>query len=108
MRSVGLIRKKKVQEKGLQLWQTRSHATILYDSVPADCIEKVVSTNLKRLFQKTSTPRPPPKIILKEAWQVQRDTQVQRGSDIGKPIADEEEFKIDLSVQGVQKSSPSR
>ena len=50
------------------------------------------------MFQKTSTPRSPPKIILKEAWQVQRDTQVQRGSDIGKPIGDEEEFKIDLRV----------
>ena len=28
--------------KGLQFWQTRPHARILYDSVPADCIEKVV------------------------------------------------------------------
>ena len=30
----------KAQEKGLQVWQTRSHASIFYDSVPADCTKK--------------------------------------------------------------------
>ena len=30
----------KAQEKGLQCWQTRSHATTPCDSVPADCVEK--------------------------------------------------------------------
>ena len=32
------------EDKGLTFWQTRSRAFILYDSVPADCIEKLVST----------------------------------------------------------------
>ena len=33
----------RAQEKGLQFWQTRSHAIIVDTSVPADCIYKVVS-----------------------------------------------------------------
>ena len=32
----------KAPEKGVQFWQTRSHAIIFYDSVPAGCIERVV------------------------------------------------------------------
>ena len=38
---------------------------------------------------------------MEEAWQVQRDHHSQRHSGIGKPIADEERFKIDLRVEGV-------
>ena len=53
----------KAQEKGLKFWQTRSDAIIFYDSVPVDRIERVVNTRT----QKVSTPRPLPKIILKEA-----------------------------------------
>ena len=30
------------QEKGLQFYQTRSHAVILYDTLPAECIEKAI------------------------------------------------------------------
>ena len=55
--------------------------------------------NLK--YQRTPTPRPLPNSVSKEAWQVQRDEQFKRGSGIGKPVANEEKFKIDLRVQGV-------
>ena len=44
-------------------------------------------------------PRPPPKILLKEAWQVLRDEQFQRRSGIGKLIADEDKFKIEAVFQ---------
>ena len=48
----------RAQEKGVQFWQTRSHATILHDSVPADSIENVVDafkeTNI--LYQRIPTP----------------------------------------------------
>ena len=44
-------------------------------------------------------PRPPPNIILKEAWQVLRDEQFQRRSGIGKLIADEDKFKIEAVFQ---------
>ena len=96
------INLRKAQDKGLEIWRTRSHANFLSDSDPADCIERVVNTKSKEiLYQTTSTPRPPPKLVLEEAWQVQRDDYFQRGSGVGKPVADEEKFKIDLSVPGV-------
>ena len=34
---------KSAQDKGLAFWQTRSNATLLHDSVPANCLEKVVN-----------------------------------------------------------------
>ena len=72
----------KAQDKGLKFWQTRSH--FLYDTVPADCIERVVRTLSEvMLYQRTPTPRPPPKIVSKEARQVHRDDHSQRGSGIG-------------------------
>ena len=61
----------RAQEKGLQFWQTRSHAVIVHDSVPADCIEKVVCQKAYRTsYERLSTPRPAPMIVLKSAWQL--------------------------------------
>ena len=46
--------------------KTRSHATTVYSSVPADCIYKVISQSVKRSsFERLSTLRPAPKIVLK-------------------------------------------
>ena len=44
----------RAQEKGLQFWQTRSHATIVYNSVPPDCIYKVKCQKGKELYMKDS------------------------------------------------------
>ena len=44
------------------------HRGHLYDSVPADFIEKAVSMPGKMLYQTVSS-RPAPKIVLKDAWQ---------------------------------------
>ena len=68
------INLRKVQDEGFEFWQTRSNATILYVPVPADCVEKVVYTKTNEiLYQKVSlSPRPTPKITLKDTWQVQR------------------------------------
>ena len=56
------INLRKRQDNGLTFWQTWSHAVIFYDSVPADCIEKVVSTkNEEILYQRIPIPRSPPK-----------------------------------------------
>ena len=57
--------------KGLQFWQTQSHAIILHDSVPADRIEQVVCLQgHKILCQSIPTPRPAPKMVLKNASHV--------------------------------------
>ena len=74
-----------------------------YDSVLGDCIEKVVSTKRDAvLYRRIPTPRPLPNIVLKEAWQVQRDEESQRRIGIEKSIAEQENpSKIDFRVQGV-------
>ena len=52
---------KLAQEKGLQYYQTRSHAIVLYDTLPAASIEKVVCMKTQdELYQKVRlTPRLP-------------------------------------------------
>ena len=56
------------------------------------------------LYQKThSSPRLPPKVILKNAWQVQHEDHHQRGTSAGQLAADKVkmERKIDFRIQGV-------
>ena len=57
---------KLAQEKGLQFYQTRSHAVVLYNTLPAACIEKAVCIkNTDELHQKVRlTPRVP-RVVLK-------------------------------------------
>ena len=49
------------QERGLQFYQTRSHAVVLYNTLPAACIEKAVCMKTTDdLYQKVRlTPRVP-------------------------------------------------
>ena len=69
----------RAQDKGLRFWQTRSHAVIVYSSVPADCIYKVICQKRERtLFERLSTLRPAPKIVLQGAWQSQQQQQQQQ------------------------------
>ena len=57
-------------EKGLTCYQTRSNAIILQETLPAYCIPKVVRMKTGEVFfEKVSmSPRPPPKISLKQEW----------------------------------------
>ena len=46
----------RAQDKGLQFWQTRSNAVIVYNSVPADCIYRATSHKGETtLFERNST-----------------------------------------------------
>ena len=62
---------KLAQEKELQFYQTRSHAIVLYDTLPAVCIEKVVCMKPKdEQNQKVRlTPRAP-RVVLKSTSQI--------------------------------------
>ena len=74
----------RAQDKGLQFWQTRSHAVIICGSVPAYCIYKVISQKGKRtFFERLSTPRPAQKIVLKSAWQSHQQQQQQQDTSEG-------------------------
>ena len=57
-------------KKGLKFYQTRSHAIILHETLPAYCIPKVVRMETGEvLYEKVYiSPRPPPKISLKHEW----------------------------------------
>ena len=59
------------QERGLQFYQTRSHAIVLYSTLPAVCIEKVLCMKAKNaLYQKVRlTPRVP-RVVLKPNSQI--------------------------------------
>ena len=56
-------------KKLLKFYQTRSKAIILYDTLPAYCIPKVVRMGTGEvIYEKVyASPRPPPKISLKHA-----------------------------------------
>ena len=89
---------KKAPEKGSQFLQTRFQAIFLYDSVPAGCIEKVVSTREdKIMYQRIPTPRTHPK--------VQHDKEVQQQSSTEQSCAEGDPCKIDLHVQGVPQNA---
>ena len=56
--------------KGLKLYQTRSNAIILHETLPAYCIPKVVRMETGEvIYEKVyMSPRPPPKISLRHDW----------------------------------------
>ena len=58
------------QQKGLKFYQTRSNAIILYDTHPAYCIPKAIMMETREIiYEKVyASPRPPPKISLKDNW----------------------------------------
>ena len=63
----------RAHNKGLEFWQTINNAITLYDSIPADCLEKVVRRNLEDtqaeiLFDKQQpNDREVHRVILKES-----------------------------------------
>ena len=65
--------------------------------MPADCIEKVARQN----FASKGSPRPAPKIVLKNAWQVEHGKQ----SSSEQSCAEGDLFKIVLCVQGVPQTT---
>ena len=46
------------QEGGLQFYQTRSHAVILYDTLPAECIEKAICMKTEEQLYHRESVRP--------------------------------------------------
>ena len=56
--------------KGLKFYQTRSNAIILHETLPPNCIPKVVRMETGTVIyeKENASPRPPPKISLKHDW----------------------------------------
>ena len=66
------------QRKGLMFYQTRCNAIILYDTLPAYCISKVVVMESGEIiYEKVYvSPRPPPTISFKDNWMKELDSEV--------------------------------
>ena len=58
------------QKNGLKFYQTRSNVIILHETLPAHCIPKVVRMETREITDEKvyASPRPPPKISLKNDW----------------------------------------
>ena len=97
------INLKSAQDRGLKFWRTNSNAVILDDFVPADCHGKVVNHKTADiLYQKIRlSPRPPPKVALKSAWQVRHES-------TGKPVADQVTIRPEVGsrLPGVPPEEP--
>ena len=81
---------KLVQEKGLHFYQTRSHAVVLHDTLPAACIEKAVCTKTTdELHQKVrSTPRVPRVMLKANSQYGLQDPQKQDARSSWEPSSD--------------------
>ena len=69
---------KLAQKNGFTFCQTRPNAIILYDTLPAYCIPKVIMMESGEIiYEKVyMSPRPPPKISFKDHWMKELDSEV--------------------------------
>ena len=72
-------------KKGLKLYQTRSNAIILHETLPAYCIPKVVRMETGEvIYEKVyMSPRPPPKISLKHDWKRELGSEHAQRPEVG-------------------------
>ena len=71
------------QRKRLKFYQTRSNAIILYDTLAAYCIPKVVVMESGEIIHEKVyvSPRPPPKISFKDNWMKELGSEVAGSSN---------------------------
>ena len=74
-------------KKGLKFYQTRSNAIILHETLPANCIPKVVRMETGEvIYEKVyMSPRPPPKISLKHDWMKELGSEHAQRPEVGQP-----------------------
>ena len=91
------------QRKGVKFYQTRSNAIILYDTVPAYCISKVVVlTSEEIIYQKVYvSPGPPPKISFPDNWMCDLDSDVAGSSKDTQRIQPEPKTQLSSTVRPV-------
>ena len=74
---------KLAQKRGFKFYQTRSNAIILYNTLPACCIPKAIKMETGEIKNETVcvSPRPPPKISLKDDWMKELGSEGAGGSE---------------------------
>ena len=88
------------QDLGLVFWQTMSNAIILNDSMPADCLTKVVLSNHEVLYHKKK-PQVAPRVILRPTLQIDQTGQGKPGAHMTTLVP-----RIDERYQGVPQAEP--
>ena len=79
--AVRWVKLSRAQGQGLRFWQMSSSPTIGHNLVPADCMYRVISQNLRTEIEqisKDSTPRPAPTLAF--SWHSQQQQQPLNGS----------------------------
>ena len=91
------------QRKGLKFYQTRSNAIILYDTLAAYCISKVVVMESGDIiFEKVYvSPRPPPTISYKDNWTCDLDSDIAGSSKDTQRIQPKAKTQLSSSVRPV-------
>ena len=101
----------------MNFYQTRPNAIILYDTLPACCIPKVIMMESGEIiYEKVyASPRPPPKISFKDNWMKELDSQVAGGSEDSQQIPPKSKTQLSRTVRpvseqpsGLLKSTNSR
>ena len=104
---------KLAQDKGLHLHQTRSHAVVLYNTLPAACIEKAVCMiTQEELYQKVRlTPRVPQVVLKSNSQYGPPDPQGQDARSSWEPSSDSKSYweicnnTVDHRISGVPLSA---
>ena len=101
---------KLAQEKDLQFYQTRSHAVVLCNTLPAACIEKAVCMKTQdELHQKVRSTPSVPRVVLKS--NSQQDPQSQDARSSWEPSSDSKSYgetcnsSVDYRISGVPLSA---
>ena len=93
------------QRKGLKFYQTRCNAIILYDTLLAYCISKVVVMESGEIiYEKVSvSPRPPPKFSYTNNWMCELDSNVVGSSKDTQRIQPKPKTQLSRTVTPVRR-----
>ena len=91
------------QRKGLKFYQTRCDAIILYDTLPAYCISKVVVMESGEIIyeKENVSPRPPPTISFEDDWMCDLDSDVAGSSKDNQRLQPKPKTQLSRTVRPV-------
>ena len=91
------------QRKGLKFYQTRCNAIILYDTLPAYCISKVVVMESEKIKNEKVcvSPRPPPTISSKDNGMKELDSEVAGSSKDTQRIQPKPKAKLSRTARPI-------
>ena len=98
------------QKKRLKFYQTRSNAIILYNTLPSCCTPKPLKMETGEIiYEKVFvSPRPPPKISLRNNWMKELGSEVARQAESSQPTQPKTPNPIVRTGRPVTTEPPSR